>query len=72
MWPRDPLALLGLALIVLGLVLLGLPTLIRLIQSGEVHPLIFYPIYRRGNFYVGFSPILAVIILVIWALLTLR
>ena len=67
---RDPLALLGLLLILVGLLLILSSVALRFAARLEgLHPLLFYPIYRRGGFCIGFSPILGLLLLLLLLIL---
>ncbi len=67
---RDPLTLIGIALILAGAVLiLGSVVLRYLPEAREVHPLLFVPV-RIGDLTIGTSPLLILVLLALYLLLT--
>ena len=65
---------LGILLIVLGLLLVATPYIIESLLKlgkGRVHPLIYYPIYKGDNLTIGISPIILIILVILYALFTL-
>lgn len=69
--PYEPLRYLGILLIILGLLLILSPYIVELmfkIGKCKVHPLIYYPIYRGDGFTLGISPILLIILILLYIL----
>ncbi len=67
----SPIMFLGIVLIIVGIVLIILPLIARAgIRLEEIHPLILLG-RRFDGIYIGTSPILIIILVVIYAVLLL-
>ncbi|HIQ03364.1 MAG TPA: hypothetical protein EYH40_02970 [Desulfurococcales archaeon] len=69
--PYEPLRYLGILLVILGLLLILTPYIVELILKtgkGRIHPLIYYPIYRGDGFTLGISPVVFIVLILLYIL----
>lgn len=59
----------GILLIIIGLLLIVTPYIVEFFMKfskGKVHPLIYYPIYKGNGITIGISPIILLILLLVY------
>jgi len=70
----DVLQHLGIILVILGLLLIVTPYITEFlfrVGKGKIHPLIYYPIYKTDGLTIGISPIICLILIILYILFTL-